>query len=410
MKFKVLLVILLLTLGAGAALAQTSPANTVSYNGFSFSLPTSIGTNVNIAQVAGDDPSAQQPGGPAVKHTEFVFYKDSVPDNILDGVGGIEVYQVADFNGYSDASAQLQNLQNLLAQKPDLSTYMVANADNNSNDLPFVPGMPAAQVIRARANYVTTPALKGISYISAYKSDVSPFTADEFIYTFQGLSNDGSLYIVGLFRPTTTLFPATIPDNFDYDSFGQQLQQYMTQSIATLNNGQPTDFTPSLSDFDAIIQSITTAGSTVSPAQPIQPAQPVTQQPGASQPTPAATEVTTDPTMGGLAGKTWTLVSYGDPANPTAVLNNGKALTLEFTQSGVNGNGGCNGFGGSFQYSGNSLTISNLIHTMMACTDQNLNDQENTYLTALSNAQSFTVSGDQLQITYDKGVLTFKGS
>ncbi len=409
MKLKALLIVLILTLGAGAALAQTSSTNTVSYNGFSFSLPASIGTNVNITQVAGDDPNAQQPGGPAVKHTEFVFYKDTAPDNILDGVGGIEVYHVADFNGYSNATTQLQNLQNLLAQKPDLSQYMVAGGDNNSVYLPFVPEMPAGQVIRAHANYVTTPALKGISYVAAYKSDVSPFTADSFIYTFQGLSNDGSMYVVGLFRPTTTLFPTTIPDNFDYNTFGQQLQQYMTQSITTLNNGKPTDFTPSLADFDSLIQSITigASGATTSPIQPVQPA---TQQPGAPQPTPAVTEVTSDATMGGLAGKTWTLVSYGDPANPTAVLTNGKPLTLEFTQSGINGNGGCNGFGGSFQFSGNSLTISNMIHTMMACTDPNLNDQENTYLTALSNAQSFTVSGDQLQITYDKGVLTFKGA
>ena len=175
----------------------------------------------------------------------------------------------------------------------------------------------------------------------------------------------------------------------------------MTQSIATLNGGQPTDFTPSLTDLDALVQSFSFAEMPV-----INP--PDTTAPVAT-PTLVPTEVNSDPTLGGLANKTWTLVSYGDPANPTPVVEGGQPVTLVFSNSGVTGNGGCNGFGGSFQYDVNTISFSQLVSTLIAC-DQPITDQENAFFDALSKATTYTINGSQLQISYDGGVLTFNGA
>ncbi|MEO8393817.1 MAG: META domain-containing protein [Chloroflexota bacterium] len=405
MKFKTLLLVMIVALGALAvfpASAQTTGSNTVAFNGFTFNVSPAIASNVNIMQTAGDPASLEQPGGPNVQHTEFVLYNGSaVPQDSFSGTGSIQVYSTAAFAGYAQAGQEYQNLQNLLTQHPDLTQFMVPDSSGgNVNNLPYLPGVGAAQAIRARANYVDTPSMSGVSYLTAFRQDVSPFTGNEFLYTFQGLSKDGAHYVAATFSLNTGLFPASIPSDFDYTTFGQTLNDYMTKSIATLNGGQPTDFTPSLTDLDALVQSFSFAGtSTVIPP-------PIT-----LTPTLVPTQVNSDPTLGGLANKTWTLVSYGDSAAPTPVVEGGQPVTLLFSDTGVSGSGGCNGYDGSFQYdsTGGTISFSQLVHTLIAC-DQPILDQENTYFDALSKATSYVINGTQLQINYDGGVLTFNGA
>ncbi len=394
MKFKILLLMLMLALFAAPAFAQNS--NFVAFDGFSFSFPSSVASNVSIAQYPGNPPTQAQPGGPQVKHTEFLLYTGSpAPQSLYDGAGGIQVYNTADFAGYDIAGQEYQKLQTLLAQHPDITPYMVGNPGDNSLNLPFLPVPNAAQVIRARVQYADTGTISGISYVTFYSQGITPFTGDSFLYTFQGLSADGTHYVAATFPLHTTLFPAQVPADFDYNSFGQQLPSYYAQSIQTLTSAQPTDFTPSLIDLDAVIQSFSFGGTSV-------PAQPVTAIP--------VTPTSGDATMGGLAGVTWTLVSYGDPADPTPVAPTAAPITIIFSTSGVSGNGGCNSYGGDFQYDQNSLAISGVVHTMMACLDQSLMDQENTFFSALSTASSYQINGNQLQISYDGGVLTFTAS
>ncbi len=404
MKFKTLLLVMIVALDALAvfpASAQTPGSSTVAFNGFSFSVSPAIASNLNIMQVAGDPTSLEQPGGPNVQHTEFVLYNGSTaPEDSFGGAGSIHVYNTASFAGYAEATQEYQALQNLLTQHPDLTAYMIPDSGTNATNLPYLPAVGAAQVIRARANYVDTPSLSGVSYLTAFRQDVSPFTGSEFLYTFQGLSKDGAHYIAATFSLNTALFPANIPADFDENAFGQTLNDYMTQSIATLNGGQPSDFTPSLTDLDALVQSFSFAGT----SEVIPP--PIT-----LTPTIAPTQVNSDPTLGGLADKNWTLVSYGDPAAPTPVVEGGQPVTLLFSATGVSGSGGCNGYGGSFQYDATSGTVSfsQLVHTLIAC-DQPILDQENAYFDALSKATSYVINGTQLQINYDGGVMTFNAA
>jgi heat shock protein HslJ len=358
-------------------------------------------------QTAGDPASTEQPGGPNVQHTEFVLYNGTeVPQDYFSGVGSIHVYNTADFAGYLQAGQEYQNLQNLLSQHPDLTQYMVPDTGTNANNLPYLPGVGAAQAIRARANYIDTPSLSGVTYLTVFRQDVSPFTGSEFLYTFQGISKDGAHYVSAIFTLNTGLFPATIPADFDENAFGATLNDYMTQSIATLNGAQPTDFTPSLTDLDAMVQSFSFAGTPVVNPPPV-----AVTLPPPVVPTLVPTQVNTDPTLGGLANKTWTLVSYGDPANPTPVVEGGQPVTLVFSATGVSGNGSCNSYGGSFQYdsSAGTISFSQIISTLIAC-DQPINDQERVYFDALSKATNYVITGNQLQITYDGGVLTFNGA
>ena len=389
-KFKITILLALLALCAFPVLAQDMATNSVSFNGFSFTFDPSIATNVNIMQVAGDPVDAQQPGGPDAPHAEFDLYNDATAPASFDAPAVIRVYRTADFAGYDMLTGQVQQLQSLLTDRPDLAAYMVGGTD--ASQLPFVPTQPASQVIRARAQYIDTASVQGISYVTVYRQDVSPFVNDEFIYTFQGMSVDGAYFVSAMFRLTTSLFPAEIPPDFDMDTFTATFTDYLNQSIAQFNQAAATDFTPSLDTMYNVIQSFD--------FQAINSG-----LPPAPQATPTEV-VNTDPTFAGLGGMTWTLVSYGNPDSPQAALPEAP-VTLVFSAEGIGGSAGCNTYGGGFQYDAGTISFGNVVSTKVACEGAGVMEQESAYLNALSSANSFQISDGRLQIVYDSGVLTF---
>jgi heat shock protein HslJ len=129
-----------------------------------------------------------------------------------------------------------------------------------------------------------------------------------------------------------------------------------------------------------------------------------------AQPTTLPTATTGVPNRGtDLTNTDWTLVSFTEAGTETPVLP-GSDLSLSFHENGeVDGSGGCNSFGGQYQVQGNNISFQQLIHTEMACTTQDVNEQEQTYLAALQSSVRFEQSGDTLKIWYGNGqdVLTF---
>ena len=80
----------------------------------------------------------------------------------------------------------------------------------------------------------------------------------------------------------------------------------------------------------------------------------------------------------------------------------GQDVTLNFVdQTGMSGSGGCNSFGGSYRADSatNTISFSQVVSTMMACTDEDVMAVEGNYLTALNAAQAYTLSVDTLTIT-----------
>lgn len=376
------IVFVLVALFAFPVLAQDSVAHAVTFDGFTFTYDSSIAPNVNITQFAGDPPDLQQPGGAEVAHTQFSFYSQPpAPESILDAAGAIRVYRTADFAGYEFPTRELQQLQTLLAERPDLAQYMQTTGATAGTTLPFMPVFPAGQVIRARVQYVDTASVSGISYVTVYRQDASPFVGSEFLYTFQGLSTDGAHYVSAIFRLNTELFPAEIPADFDYGNFIEGIDQYMADSVATLNNATDADFTPSLEALNVVVLSFSFAT-------------------GAELPDGEAS-------AGELAG-TWNLIAYGDPNSPQSVLTNAP-VALTFAPDGVSGTAGCNQFGGAFQFENNTLSFGDLITTRIACADD-IMVQETVFLAALQSATSFEIVDGQLQIAYDGGVLNFASS
>jgi hypothetical protein len=258
MKLKALILVLLLAFAVTPAFAQDDTVNTVAFNGFSFSFDDAVATNVNITQYAGDP--ADSPFVPDPAHTQFLLYSATAtptpaPESLFDGLGGVRVYRVADVQGNEAREAQLVQLQSLLSARPDLTANMVADTAS-SVTLPFLPVVAAGQIIRARAEYVETEQVSGISYLTVITEVAEPFDASDVIYTFQGVSADGEYYISAVFHINPSALPAELEAvdmaTFDMNAYGSDI-------IAQLNAAAPEDFNPSLTDINAIVQSFSFA-------------------------------------------------------------------------------------------------------------------------------------------------------
>ena len=99
--------------------------------------------------------------------------------------------------------------------------------------------------------------------------------------------------------------------------------------------------------------------------------------------------------MGGnpLNGTSWelTAISKHPPIE-------GSHITIAFEDGQVNGNSGCNSYGGEYQVSGNKIEIGMMMSTLMACADPAMMEQESTFMQMLGEAQRFEIVDGQLQI------------
>ncbi len=100
-----------------------------------------------------------------------------------------------------------------------------------------------------------------------------------------------------------------------------------------------------------------------------------------------------------LTGKFWALTELGGEP-PLA----GTGISAQFTADGrVAGSAGCNRYTGSYTVSGENITFSSpLAATMMMC-EQAVMDQESAYLSALGEAKTFAIQGDQLTLSGEDG-------
>ncbi|HEV8193095.1 MAG TPA: META domain-containing protein, partial [Ktedonobacterales bacterium] len=121
----------------------------------------------------------------------------------------------------------------------------------------------------------------------------------------------------------------------------------------------------------------------------------------------AATRAVAGP--GSLTDRTWTLSSVTVDGHDQALVTS-RPITVRFRSQDrrVSGSGGCNSYGGSYLIVGNTLHITNLQMTLMACVDgttfqadSGVMEQESGYMQALGEIDRYHLDGD---------VLTLQGS
>jgi heat shock protein HslJ len=105
-----------------------------------------------------------------------------------------------------------------------------------------------------------------------------------------------------------------------------------------------------------------------------------------------------------LADTKWALVTLnGTPMDPRA-----RAITIEFDANGqVSGSAGCNSYGGIYMVSNGSITLSQLVSTLMACQDETVMANESAYLQVLNGIASYQVHGNALTLSGGDQSLVF---
>jgi hypothetical protein len=273
---------LLLTAAAAAMLLSAAPVQAqsaphqVAFDGLAFAFADSIGSSVNVTTVPGQPKKLQTPTGPDAPHVAFSLYGPRLEGGKVPQVGFtnsvVRFYRTADMEGYDRVKEQLTALQQLLSTRPDPATLMApAAAGASAAALPFLPTPEAGQIAVSRVHYVDMPSMSGVVYLTAFRQDVSPITAKDLWYTFQGLTTDGQWYVSATFILNTSLFPKkiSVKDVNRIAKNAASWNAYLTASVAKLNAASPSDFKPSLDAADALIASITIDGVPASEPGPI---------------------------------------------------------------------------------------------------------------------------------------------
>jgi heat shock protein HslJ len=118
-------------------------------------------------------------------------------------------------------------------------------------------------------------------------------------------------------------------------------------------------------------------------------------------------EVTVGDTTGGkptLEGTEWKLVSYVTAQNGMADLLPDTGITTLFNRGDLSGEGTCNSLAGTYTVNGERLLVKGGGTTDNLCA-QEVMGQEKIFLGDLNLAASYKISGNQLQIFDDGGLL-----
>ena len=147
-----------------------------------------------------------------------------------------------------------------------LRNVMNPGASITADQLPTVPFFNAAQVFASNIQAVSFKNGSGIRFLTEYAQYFAPVNNNELIYHFQGFTNDGEYYIIAIFPITVPVLAETsdaaavIPQGGiaypDINNSNANFQGYYASITDLLNATSPEAFTPSISQLDALIQSM----------------------------------------------------------------------------------------------------------------------------------------------------------
>jgi hypothetical protein len=124
-------------------------------------------------------------------------------------------------------------------------------------NLPFMPLFNAAQLMHAQVSYLDFKNGKGVRFLTQFDQAPLPINNHELIYTYQGLTNDGSYYVAAVLPVNLASLPADGKvTGQEPPEFSSDFPKYLENVVSTLDQQPASAFTPDLSKLDALVQSI----------------------------------------------------------------------------------------------------------------------------------------------------------
>jgi heat shock protein HslJ len=113
-------------------------------------------------------------------------------------------------------------------------------------------------------------------------------------------------------------------------------------------------------------------------------------------------------TQSELANTRWLLTSYGPASTRKEVLPNAPVtLSVDKTGNQASGSSGCNSYGGELTVRSNTLTMKNVVSTLIACTEPGIAEQERDYFDLLQRVTTFEKTATTLTLSVGEERLEF---
>jgi heat shock protein HslJ len=115
------------------------------------------------------------------------------------------------------------------------------------------------------------------------------------------------------------------------------------------------------------------------------------------------------PAQATLTDTLWVLsgIAQGDAVSNTQIDSE---ITAEFKDGHMGGSSGCNSYSAPYEAEGTNLTLGQAVSTLMACADEEVNQREREFLTALAAVAQYEIQRNTLSLSDAEGqlLLTFQ--
>lgn len=228
----------------------------VSGRPLSLVVPTGLANGVMVSQVSRAEGEGVAPWDVTPGHTRLVL--DAYPLSGRSFAPEIRVYPASDYAlMYPAAFESIHRLDNILYGPNGLT---------GDEPLPDVPYLNASEMLSSRAQVLPFQSGSGVRFLTQYDQYAAPINNNELIYTYQGLSRDGTYYIVATLPVTLPVLPESSdpaavvpPGGVAYPGQGQSSSDYEAYYAAVtglLDSANSGDFAPSIDQLDQLIASM----------------------------------------------------------------------------------------------------------------------------------------------------------
>lgn len=239
-----------------AASPSNPEAAPVTYSPLSFILPVELGSGITGSQLPPAEGEGVATWDVTPGHTQITL--DGYPLQEKFHQPQIFVYPATAYAELSPSAFEsIHRLDNILYDPAGI---------NLDQPLPFVPFFNATQVFASNVQAVSFRGGGGVRFVTEYAQAPVPVNNHDLFYNFQGLSRDGTYYIIAIFPITapnlaeTNDLTAPVPQGGvtfpDLNSANPDIQGYYAAVTDLLNNTDPEAFSPTLDQLDALIQSM----------------------------------------------------------------------------------------------------------------------------------------------------------
>jgi hypothetical protein len=243
---------------AANADSSSEDAVAVTFEGGSFAYDASLATDTlsgQVEAVTADLPSEMV--APAYIELLFNGYAEA---NSLHSPR-ILLYPVDDLKAVNEqAGGVVDALDRLLTQQPDLPV----DGGFEAEPLPFLPLFNAGQYLRTQGQYLDFQNGSGIRYVTQFGQAALPVNNHEVFYTFQGLTDDRSVYVAVILPISHPLLPADSSEQAFNSEDLADFDAYVLDLAQQLNAQSGDSFSPDLASLDALVQSLNVDASPAS--------------------------------------------------------------------------------------------------------------------------------------------------